>query len=148
MVSGTFTVPGGCPSATMTSFELNFYNNAFPLINIATYTLGAIPAITDVYIDALLNLAGVNFGIGVIDVAGGPFTLGARTFEEIDLDFTISPFLGPVVTLYDYDTESAFSSATTGPNAPTSTWTLVPEPTTLVLVAGALAALGLRRRKA
>ena len=149
LAAGTYTIPsGGCPSATVNSFNLEFYDNAFPLVPIASYTVGAIPAITDVLVNGSLAVAGINLAGTGIDIAGATFTFGSFTVEDLDLDFSIAPFLGPTLAMYDADTFTTYGSATVGPNAPIAVWTLVPEPTSLALAGLALAGLALRRRKA
>ena len=135
-----------CPTATLNSFSLVFYNT-LPANVVATYTAGSAATITDVSVDGSNLVNGINLAGTGIDINGASFTFGAMTFEDMDLDFSISPFLGPTLALYDNSLETTFNSATEGPNAPVSHWA-VPEPTSLLLVAGALAALGLRRRKA
>jgi hypothetical protein len=133
-----------CPTATLNSFVLEFYNTN-PVNVIATYTAGTPATITDVSVDINNLVNGINLAGTGIDISLDPFTLGAMTFEDMDLDFTIAPFLGPVLSLYDNGTETTYSSTDTDATPPKVTW--IPEPTPLVLVGAALVALGLNRRR-
>ena len=132
-----------CPTATLNSFVLEFYNTN-PATVIATYTAGTAATITDVSVDVNNLVNGINLAGSGIDINGASFTFGAMTFEDMDLDFSISPFLGPTLALFDAP-ETTYSSTDTDATPPIVTW--IPEPTPLLLIGAALAALSLSRRR-
>ena len=143
---GDYNVAGlGCGAVTMTSYTLEFYDSAFSVPVLGTVATAI--NVTDIRVGPVTGL------LDGVDLAGeifaGIFTLNNIASVSVFLDFVVSPsYEGPTLRLeYNCGGDTCtVNSATEGPNAPVSNW--VPEPTSLLLVASALAALGLRRRKA
>ena len=138
----------GCGAVTMTSYTLEFYDSMFSVPVLGTVATAI--NVTDIRVGPVMgSLDGVDLAS---EIFAGIFTLNNIANVSVFLDFVVTPgYEGPKLRLEYNCGDTCYVYSGTDPDNlltfPDAEWA-VPEPTTLVLVAGALAALGLRRRKA
>ena len=174
----TIVTVGGPCAAALNTFTLQFYNSipasVFASFN-QTDVSGSIPAINRLHVDSLGIIDGIDFDATSTlspPVSGARIDMNPTISVGLDdykiaLDFIIGPtpgdYAGPTLMLtkvfiitesflpaapvVECNGPNIYCSSVTGDNVPVVDWN-VPEPSSLLLVAGALAALGLRRRKA
>ena len=159
--SAKVTVPAGCLTpisdvhacaAVLTEYTVTFYDFVSTATIDTVAATGLTLSVPTVSIDGLGLVDGIDL-LGSIVFTSGPldaYASGADTFTAY-LDFVIGAYTGPTLRLDRCFDDCPFFSGTDPDNRrtfPIVTWSEVPAPATLALVGVALAALGLRRRKA
>lgn len=147
--STTVSFPAGCGTATLDSYELEFYDTVTSVLLGSGSGLGpGLAGVTAVSFDSVSIADGLDID-SAIDA--GAFSFGSYFFSfQASLDFGLS---GPTLTLTEnceyYDDVSSGCRSFVNDSekyAPTVTWEAVPTPASLPLFGIGLVALVLMRR--
>jgi hypothetical protein len=139
LVPSTLPVPGvgACASASLDSYSVVFYNASIGPAAVVAGVAGIspLPALSQLSVDANANIDGIDM-LGTLNL--GIFGFSGSNFYTVELDFTLT---GPTLRMVGVDgIDLGVEYLSTVP--PVVTWTRVPEPAPLLLVAAALALMG------
>lgn len=148
LVANTQQTPnvGLCGPVSLDGGTLVFYNGVPANSTGGIAWAGAFPAPTLLSIDGAGNVDGMDFATAPLTSAGFNVLPAWPNAYDVALDFNL--INGPVLTLSNSILGTSYTSGQDGEAyVPVVTWSLIPEPASLALVGGALAILGLLRRR-